>query len=278
MKFSGISDEAGQAIETQIKAHKELGWKYMEIRNVDGENLTMVSDAKFDEIYDRVAASGLKVSCFSSAIANWATEISGDFKKDVDELKRAIPRMHRLKTKYIRVMSWPNNKENPLSEAEWGKEAVKRMKELAKMAEDGGIILAHENCSGWGGLSGDHMLKLYEGVNSPSFKLLYDTGNVIAHDYGDTWTFYSKVRHLIEYVHIKDYRLGTKPLRATYPAEGDGKVKEVLQDLKKAGYDGFVSIEPHLASVVHEGKVGDKDLTYKTYITYGQKLMQVAGV
>ncbi len=276
MKFSGISDEAGQAIEIQIKAHRELGWEYMEIRNVDGENLTMVSDEKFDEVYGKVTESGLKVSCFSSAIANWATEISGDFNKDVEELKRAIPRMHRLKTKYIRVMSWPNNKENPLSEAEWGKEAVRRMKELAKMAEDGGIVLAHENCSGWGGLSGGNMLKLHEGVNSPAFKLLYDTGNVIAHDYGDSWSFYSELRHLIEYVHIKDYRLGTKPLKATYPAEGDGKVREILQDLKKAGYDGFVSIEPHLASVVHEGKVGDKELTYRTYINYGRKLMQVA--
>jgi len=39
MKFSGISDEAGQSIEMQIKAHKELGWEYMELRNVDGENL-----------------------------------------------------------------------------------------------------------------------------------------------------------------------------------------------------------------------------------------------
>lgn len=276
MKFSGISDEAGQAIEMQIKAHKELGWEYMEIRNVDGENLTMLSDGKFDGVYGKVAASGLKVSCFSSAVANWATEISGDFNKDVEELKRAIPRMHRFKTKYIRVMSWPNNKENPLSDEEWGKEAVRRMKELAKMAEDGGVILAHENCSGWGGLSGDNMLKLYEGVNSPAFKLLYDTGNVIAHNAGDSWTFYSRVKHLIEYVHIKDYKAGSEPLKATYPAEGNGMVKEILQDLKKSGYDGFVSIEPHLASVVHEGKVGDKDLTYRTYVTYGQKLMQVA--
>ena len=277
MKFSGISDEAGQAIEVQIKAHKELGWEYMEIRNVDGENLTMVSDTKFDEVYNKIAESGLKVSCFSSAIANWATEISGDFNKDVEELKRAIPRMHRMKTRYIRVMSWPNNKENPLPEPEWRKEAIRRMRELARIAEDSGIILVHENCSGWGGLSGDNMLNLYEGVNSPAFKLLYDTGNPVVDNCGDPWIFYSKIKHLIEYVHIKDYKSGTNPPRATYPGEGDAKVKEILQDLKKTGYDGFVSQEPHLASVVHEGKVGDKNLTYQTYITYGKKLMQIAG-
>jgi sugar phosphate isomerase/epimerase len=277
MKFSGISDEAGQAIEVQIKAHRELGWEYMELRNIDGENLTMVSDTKFDEIYGKVTESGLKVSCFSSAIANWATEISGDFKKDVDELKRAIPRMQRFKTRYIRVMSWPNNKENPLTEAEWGKEAIRRMRELAKMAEDGGIVLAHENCSGWGGESGDNMVKLYEGVNSPAFKLIYDTGNVIAHKTETPWKFYLKVKPLIEYVHIKDYKV-EDPEKATYPGEGDAKVREIIKDLKKSGYDGFVSIEPHLASVVHEGKVGDKELAYNTYVNYGKRLMQIASL
>jgi len=113
MKFTGISDEAGQEIETQIRAHKELGWQYLELRNVDGENLTMMGDAKFEYVYKKVNESGLSVACFSSYIANWATRISGDFKKDIDELKRAIPRMKRFNTKFIRVMSWPNDEENP---------------------------------------------------------------------------------------------------------------------------------------------------------------------
>ena len=44
MYYSGISDEAGHGIETQIKAHVELGWKYLELRSVDGEN--MVSELR----------------------------------------------------------------------------------------------------------------------------------------------------------------------------------------------------------------------------------------
>jgi sugar phosphate isomerase/epimerase len=277
MRFSGISDEAGQAIEVQIKAHKELGWEYLELRNVEGEGIAIMPDKKFDEVFEKVMASGLKVSCFASGIANWATEISGDFKKDVDELKRAIPRMHRFNTKYIRVMSWPNNKENPLSDEEWGKEAIRRMKELARIAEDGDIILVHENCSGWGGLSMENMVKLYQEVNSPYFKLLYDTGNVLHYNKGkDPWECYTKVKPYIEYIHIKDYKtLKDGQEKATYPGEGEAKVREILSDLKKSGYNGFISIEPHLASVIHEGKVGDPEVTYQTYITYGRKLMDI---
>jgi len=70
MFFSGISDEAGQAIETQIKAHQELGWDHLELRLVDGENVTALSDAKFSEVYGKVCDAGMKISCFGSAIAN----------------------------------------------------------------------------------------------------------------------------------------------------------------------------------------------------------------
>ncbi|MDD3725619.1 MAG: sugar phosphate isomerase/epimerase [Candidatus Ratteibacteria bacterium] len=273
MKLSGISDEAGQAIEKQIQAHKELGWEYLELRNVDGEAITLMPDKKFDGIFEKVVASGLKVSCFASCIANWATEISGNFQKDVDELKMSIPRMHRFNTKYIRVMSWPNNKQDPLPDEEWGKEAIKRMKELTKIAEDGGVVLVHENCSGWGEPS-NNMVVLAQEINSPAFRLLFDTGNVVFDTSEDPMEFYLKVRPYIEYVHIKDYTIledGNR--KATYPGEGKAKVKEILQQLKKSGYNSFISIEPHLASVVHEGKVGDPEVTYQTYITYGKKLM-----
>jgi sugar phosphate isomerase/epimerase len=271
MKFTGISDEAGKSIEIQIKAHKELGWEYMELRNVDNENLTMMSDEKFEFVYKKVTEAGMKVSCFASCIANWATKISDDFKKDYEELKRAIPRMKKFNTKYIRVMSWPNDPENPYSEEKWRKEVIRRMKELTKMAEDNGIVIVHENCSGWGGESPENMVKLLEEMNSPNFKLMYDTGNVVTHNKNvDPWDFYIKVKPFIEYVHIKDYN---KEGRATFPGEGQAKVKEILLDLKKSGYNGFVSIEPHLASVIHEGKVGDPEISYKTYITYGKKLM-----
>jgi hypothetical protein len=35
MYLSGIADEAGASIDTQIRATKELGWKYIEARSVE---------------------------------------------------------------------------------------------------------------------------------------------------------------------------------------------------------------------------------------------------
>ena len=275
MFFSGISDEAGQPIEMQIKAHQELGWDHMELRAVEGVNLTQLPDAQFDDVYGKMTEAGMKVSCFSSAIANWARPITGDPQIDIDDLKQAIPRMHRFGTKFIRVMSYPNDKDNPVDEPSWRKEAIKRMKVLAKMAEDAGIILAHENCSGWGGLSADNSNILLNEVDSPALKVVYDTGNPVT--YGqDPWEYYQKVYDSIIYVHIKDAKKVNGEDIYTFCGEGDGRVKDTLRDLLSKGYDGGISIEPHLAAVIHTGQKADNSTQlYESYTEYGRRLMKI---
>ncbi len=275
MFFSGISDESGQSIDTQIKAHQELGWEYMELRLVDGENITAISDAKFDEVCDKLAGAGMKASCFGSAIANWARPITCDPQIDINDLKQAIPRMLRLNCPFIRVMSYPNDAENPLSDNEWRDEAIKRMKVLAKMAEDSGITLAHENCSGWGGQSAQNSNILLGEVDSPALKVVFDTGNPVS--YGqDSWDYYQTVFDSIVYVHIKDIRKENGEDHYVYCGEGDGCVREIVADLLANGYDGGLSIEPHLAAIIHTGeRTSSEELLYSTYTEYGRRLMQI---
>ncbi|MHC4481813.1 MAG: sugar phosphate isomerase/epimerase, partial [Planctomycetota bacterium] len=92
MFFSGIADEAGEAIEIQIKAHHQLGWKHIELRNIGGVNLTDLCERVFDEVAEKVSAATLGVSCFASQLCNWARPISQHPEIDRQELARAIPR------------------------------------------------------------------------------------------------------------------------------------------------------------------------------------------
>jgi sugar phosphate isomerase/epimerase len=274
MFYSGISDEAGQPIDVQIKAHQDLGWDYMELRAVDGTNLTLLSDGDFDTVYEKVTAAGMKVSCFGSAIANWARPITCDAQIDLDDLKQAIPRMQRFKTPFIRVMSYPNDPDNPVSETEWRRESIKRIKELSRIAEDNGVILAHENCSGWGGLSAENSNILLGEVDSPALKVVYDTGNPVT--YGqDVWEYYQKVHDSIVYVHIKDAKKIDGQDLYTYCGEGDGMVRETIADLLSKGYQGGFSIEPHLAAVIHTGATNDPQKLYDSYTEYGRRLMKI---
>jgi sugar phosphate isomerase/epimerase len=275
MFFSGISDESGQSIAVQIKAHRELAWKHLEIRMVDGQNLTALSDDAFAAVRDAILAAGMTVSCFASAIANWARPITCDPSIDIEDLKRAIPRMHAFKTPFIRVMSYPNDKDHPLSHPEWRKEAIRRMKLLAKIAEDGGVILAHENCSGWGGLSAENSNVLLGEVNSPALKVVFDTGNPVTYRQ-NSWDYYKAVYNDIVYVHIKDARIVDGHEVYTYCGEGDGCVREIVGDLLSKGYDGGFSIEPHLAAIIHTGQKADSEAhLYDSYVEYGRRLISI---
>ncbi|MCA9178567.1 MAG: sugar phosphate isomerase/epimerase [Planctomycetales bacterium] len=275
MYYTGISDEAGQSIDAQIKAHDELGWEHLELRMVDGVNITQLSDEAFDAVVDALEQAGKRISCFGSAIANWARPITCDPEIDRDDLRRAIPRMQRCGTQFIRVMSYPNDPKSPVDESQWRRESIARMKELAKLAADGGITLCHENCSGWGGLSAENSNILLGEVDSPALKLVFDTGNPVA--YGvDSWDYYQALSDDIVYVHVKDAQHAEGAEVYTYCGEGDGSVERILRDLLGRGYDGGISIEPHLAAVIHTGETtDDASELYNSYVTYGRKLMAI---
>lgn len=273
MKLTGIADEAGKDIRTQIKAHQELGWQEIEIRLINGQNASTakLSDADFDAAVDAIATAGLTVTGFGSAIGNWSRPIAGDFAVDIADLKIAIRRMQRVNCKFIRTMSWVQ-KDTP--EAQWREEGIRRYKELTKLAEDGGIVLLHENCTGWACGSAEQMVEFHEAVNSPALGVLYDIGNVVGHGCRDPWGFYQTIRPLIQYVHIKDTRYDPHSNHSSnyaFPGEGDALVPRIVADLLRTGYDGTFAIEPHIATVVHAGgAAATPQEMYDAYLKYGR--------
>lgn len=270
MYLSGIADEAGPALDTQIKAHKELGWTRLEVRQCDKTTLSYATDDEFQAFHEKLNAAGMQVSCFASALANWARDIADPMTEDRKELQTAIPRMQAMGTRYIRVMSYVNNK--GWSDADWRKEAIRRLKELARMAADGGIVLCHENCHGWASQSPQTHNQLIAEINSPALRTVFDTGNS-TNQSRTSWDYYEKLdKEHIVYVHLKDMK---RDGHATWFGEGDSEVRRILHDLFARGYDGGLSIEPHIAAVIHEGKESDPELMYNTYLEYGRKAQAV---
>lgn len=274
MFFSGIADEAGLPVEKQIEAHKALGWTHIEMRNIPEGNFAEVPDEAFEAACAKLGAAGIKVSSFGSGIGNWARPIAGDFKKDLEDLQRAVPRMQQCGCPVIRIMSW-TNPDGEVPEEDWGNEALRRLKELTKIAEDGGVILGHENCSGFFGKSPENMQRLKEEIPSDALGIIYDTGNPVGHG-GDTWGWYEACKPATVYVHIKDgKRTGNGDAEYTYPGEGEGMVREVMADLIKSGYDGGFSIEPHMAAQVHLGTTAEGEAAFEIYVEYGRRLMKI---
>lgn len=281
MFFSGIADEASPAIEAQIKAHRELGWNHLELRLVDGENICCLSDAKFKVVYKALKAANMMVSDIASPIGDWSHSARDSFLADANLMRRAVKRAQQLAElgmmPFVRVMSYPNDKENQLFKQEWRDRAINRMRGLLKIVGDQDIVLAQENCSGYGGIRPDTNVELLQAIDDPRFGELFDTGNPPTYAQ-DSWKWYQQVVDRIVYVHIKDAKAEKVDGEDvyTFPGEGAGYVREIVTDLLHRGYDGGFSIEPHLAAVIHKGqKAPDPFKAYELYLEYGRRLMQI---
>ncbi len=284
MKLTGFADEAARDLTTQIKATKELGWEYISARGVNGQNIHELSESDFDSAVAELEAADIKIAEFGSLIGNWAKSITTDFDITLGEIERAIPRMKRLGVEIVRVMSYA---QEPWGQDQFVDERLRRLREITSRFTDAGLVTAHENCMNWGGFSADYTLRLVDEV--PGLKLIYDTGNPVFQKdrskpsptgefpWQDALEFYNQVKEHIVHIHIKDCHNplaeGEEP-EYVYPGEGQGYVREILSDLKSSQYDGFIAIEPHVATVFHvtDGQEPDWQQCYDSYVQYGKQL------
>ncbi len=297
MFLTGFADEASADFATQIKATKELGWKYIECRNINGKNLATLTDEEFDAMCAQLSEAGVSINCFGSGVANWGKHprSDADFQASLDELNGALPRMKKLGIKIMRGMSFktPFQEEEP-DNPELEAIIFKKVRQLVEICADNGIIYGHENCMNYGGLSFKHTLKLLEKVNHENLKLIYDTGNPTfnyrwigekPYPTQSSWEFYRNVREFVVYVHIKDAICIEEPrmdcvrpkCTFTYAGDGEGDVRAIVTDLRKRGYDGGFSMEPHLGAVFHDGnaQASPDEIRYANYVNYGRRFEQL---
>jgi sugar phosphate isomerase/epimerase len=271
LTLSGLADEASDDLLGQISANQAIGWNATELRLVGGKQTSwQITDSEFEDVALKLDEAAMRVTAFASSIGNWSRPITGDFSLDESELKAVIPRMKRVGTPFIRTMSWVRG---DVSLDAWRDESIRRYKILATYAAEGGITLLHENCEGWGGLSPAHAKEFHERVNHPSVGVLFDIGNTVA--YGlDAWDYYNAVKPFINHVHVKDCKknpAGGKSSLFTMPGEGDAEVKRILTNLLKSGYRGSITIEPHVASIIHAGAPqATPEVRRESYIRYGK--------
>lgn len=282
-RLTGFADEASRDIDLQIRATKDLGWSAISTRMVGNMNIHDMPEEDFLAAAAKLDAAGITVPEFGSAIGNWGKKISSDFAITLAEIARAIPRMKRLGTPMIRIMSYA---QEPWGEDQDEAERFQRLREIVKRFADEGITAVHENCMNWGGFSAEHSLRLVEEV--PGLKLVFDTGNPVFQldrskpepfPWQDPLDFWLKVKEHVAHIHIKDCM---NPVSAdvepdyTMPGEGQAKLREILADAHKSGYKGWIAIEPHVATVFHapDPSAVDWNQCYSSYVEYGRRFVR----
>lgn len=245
-KLSAFGDEISDDLHEQLETLRGLGIGYLELRGVWGKNVLHLSDEEVASVGAACAERGMAVSAIGSPVGK--SPITQPLAQEMANLERIFAIARALDTTLVRVFSFypPAAPETQWTEAALVEEAVARLRAMTEAAERAGMQLVLENEHGIVGDTVALCRTLLDAVPSAHLAFAWDPANFVhvgeATSVSDGWDALGpRTRH----VHIKDYRLTDQKV---LPAgEGDGQIEQLLSNLVRAGYDGFLALEPHLS-------------------------------
>lgn len=235
--ISGFADEIDSSTDIQFKTIKSLNISYFEPRGIDGKNIADLSEEEARALREKMDRYGVKASSVGSPVGK--IDITDDFGPELEKLAHVVKTAKIIGTRNIRVFSFyiPDEKYE-----EYRTEVMKRLSAMAELAEKEGVILLHENEKGIYGDTPERCRDIFETVKSDNLRAVFDPANFVQCGV-ETYPYaFNMLREFVVYMHIKDAKGQT-----VVPAgSGDGHVPEIISELYKSGYEGFLSLEPHL--------------------------------
>lgn len=257
IEISGFSDEIASDFQTQLKTVNELGMSYISLRGINDKNIGDYSVEMIKkDVLPRLKQWDIGVSSIGSPIGKIYINDEDAFQKQLATLKTLCEISQLLNCQYIRIFSFYIPKEDNFDA--YKEVVISKLKEFAKIAEQYNIILLHENEKDIFGDIARRCKLILDEVNSPNFKAIFDFANFVQCG-EDTQYCYDLLSDDIAYIHIKDavYKDNFNVLCGT----GDGQIESILVQFFESGYQGFLTLEPHL--VVFDA-IKDLELEHST--------------
>lgn len=252
--LTGFADEIDSDLETQLSVLESLDIEHIEVRSVGVQNVLDLDDDEIESVKAELDSRGFTVSSIGSPIGK--VDVTDPFEPHLERFERAMDVAERFETKYIRLFSYyiPEG-EDP---ADYRDEVLRRMRRKAELVEERGLVLLNENEKDLYGDTPGRMRDIHLAVDSPNLRMVFDPANYLElgiRPYPDALL---QVVEFVEYLHVKDAKLGVRG--EMRPAgEGDGRIPETLEALAARGFEGYLSLEPHLQVAGEAGGFSDEE-------------------
>lgn len=236
--LSAFADEYSSKFDEQIIGLQKNNVGYMEIRGVDGKNISSLSRDESKEVKNKLNAGGIKISSIGSPIGK--IKLSDDFAKHLDLLKNVCETASVLDTDRIRMFSFYLPDEDVPSHKN---EVIEKIGQMLDVADSYSMILCHENEKGIYGDIPSRCLELIEAF-SGRLKCVFDHANFIQCSVTPYPDGFELLKNHIFYMHIKDAQ---EDGQITVAGQGIGRIPETLAELDRL-YTGdmILTVEPHL--------------------------------
>lgn len=229
IKLCAFSDEAAKSLPLQIKALQENGIPYMELRGIDGVNVSSFSESDAREYASLMKSEGISVFSVGSPLGK--VDIGCDFDAYLEVCRRVFHIAGIFETDKVRVFSFYNAFDK-------GPLVLERLNKMLDVADEYGVHLYHENEKN---IYGDVPMRVKEiQKNLPDMKFVYDPANFIQCGVLPSESINALVDSA-DYFHIKDALIKTGELVPC--GYGDGEIDRIFSRLNR---DTVLTLEPHL--------------------------------
>ena len=237
--LSAFADEASPVLDEQIKALQEEGVSLVELRGVDGKNVSALTLEEAAAVKAKLDAVGIGLSALGSPYGKASLGVA--FDEHLALFKHGLALCKVLDCKRIRMFSfYPAEGVSPEDSRE---EVLRRLELMISLAEEAGVQLVHENEKG---IYGDDIARNADLLNVFGDRLgfAFDPANFIQCGV-NTLEAYEELHDRITYMHIKDAFMADGAVVCA--GHGDGSVPEILRRLhaEREG-DVILTVEPHL--------------------------------
>jgi sugar phosphate isomerase/epimerase len=248
--LSAFADEISPHLDEQIEVLKQHDIHYLEFRSLEEKSIIDYSPAEIRAISARLRDAGIGVSALGSPIGK--IKITDPFSPHLDRFKKTIETAGMLGTPYIRMFSFfLPQEDNP---GLYRDEVLNRWEAFRQTAGGSGLTLLHENEKNIYGDSAERCLDLLKTMDSPLIRATFDPANFVQCGVETYPHAFEMLKEYIAYMHIKDAKSADG---AVVPAgSGDGCLTKILRSLHALGYQGFLSLEPHLNNSLPGGGPG----------------------
>jgi 3-dehydroshikimate dehydratase len=260
MLLSAFADEISPDLDEQIRVLQDVGIEHLELRSVWDVNVLDLTKKDVTRIRRALDKAGIGVSSIGSPIGK--VPVDSSFDAQLEKFERALELADVFETTFIRLFSYypPVDSGRPTDWSPYRHEIIARMRLLAKRAQHAGMVLLLENEKDVYGDTLARCVDLLGSVDDASFRAAFDPANFIQVGETPYPDAYETLRPWLTYIHVKDAKWDGA---VTAAGEGFARWPELLARLGQDGYDGFFSLEPHLASAGNlRGFSGPELFTY----------------
>ncbi len=244
-KLSAFADEISPDLDEQIRVCRENGVTHFELRGVNKINVLDLDRPLREEIRRKLRDSGLGVVAIGSPIGK--VKIDEPWEKHFDRFKTAVELAEFFAAPLMRIFSYYAPTGGDITKHR--DEVIRRMRaKVDYLQAHANVTLVHENEREIYGDTGKRCLDLMTTINSPRLRSAFDFANFVqcGEKPLDNWP---ALKPYSVHIHVKDAKLADGKVMPA--GQGDGQLEPILTDLHRSGYDGFLSLEPHLA---HHGQ------------------------